>query len=246
MKLLAVSDKESTTLLHWIEEGEPSLKEVDLVISCGDLSSSYLEFVEGSLGKHLIYVRGNHDPVEEKNVGPFIAHKSLFQEPVYKEFLGTFEGLENLHGRLFIFSDWVIVGLEGSLWYNGEGPQYTEEAMSKVVRHIEHCLRWRQIIDFVRGLSKKVLVISHAPPRGIHDGEDLCHRGFDCFHHLFKSFSPHLWIHGHTSTHSLTQNQVSLLGKTTFLNAYEHKFISLNEGCDPVISYKPTVLINQL
>lgn len=34
----------------------------DLVVSCGDLPSDYLEYLVSSLNVPLVYVPGNHDP----------------------------------------------------------------------------------------------------------------------------------------------------------------------------------------
>jgi len=40
-------------------------------------------------------------------------------------------------------------------------------------------------------------VVTHAPPRHIHDREDLCHRGFRCFRGLIEKYKPRYFIHGH-------------------------------------------------
>ncbi|MBI1884399.1 MAG: metallophosphoesterase [Chlamydiae bacterium] len=242
MNILAVSDKESSTLMNWIEVGDPTLRAVDLVVSCGDLSSSYLEFIRDALGKDLLYVRGNHDPKARWGIDSFSGPRPLHEGHVYEHLA---EGLEDLHGKIFRFRDWVVVGFEGSLWYNGQGPQYHEEEMKSMVRKMEYRLRLEKVFNRIRKISKKVMVISHAPPLGVHDASDLCHKGFECFHHMIHAFSPVLWIHGHTATQTVTQNQASTVGKTIVLNAYEHKFIHVEEGHEPLISYRPTVLVNQ-
>jgi Icc-related predicted phosphoesterase len=239
MKILAVSDKESATLLNWIEQGREDLKAIDLIVSCGDLPSSYLEYISGALDKDVIYVRGNHD--QEVSLGVEITHDAapFLQGPSYKD---QFDGLRNLHGKLFYYHDWVFVGFEGSLWYNGEGPQYHEDQMHRVVKNIENRLRFRKLSDWFRGSMHKIVVISHAPLSGVHDAQDLCHRGFQCFHHFLNTFSPVFWIHGHTATENLTQNQMSRCGKTTVLNAFEYKFINIQPGHDPLVSFNPSVL----
>jgi Icc-related predicted phosphoesterase len=237
MKILAISDKESTTLLNWVEHKSPDLRSVDLIIACGDLLPSYMEYVSNTLGKDVIYVRGNHDQKTSLGVEEFSA--PFFHGPVYED---KFGGLRDLHGRLFYYKDWVFVGFEGSLWYNGEGTQYYEEEMHRIVRHVENKLRLRKLSDWVRGSARKLIVISHAPLAGIHDGKDLCHRGFQCFHHFLHTFSPILWIHGHTATEALSHNQVSKSVNTTILNAYEYKFIKIQEGEPPFISFNPSIL----
>ena len=239
MRILAVADKESSTLVNWIELAEPNLKLLDLIVSCGDLSKDYLEYLACALGIDIVRVRGNHDQAQfskgEEGKDP---HR-FFEGPAYEE---RFEGIKDIHGRLFFFGNWVIVGFEGSLWYNGEGPQHTENEMRRIVRQVAGKLRLTRFADWFSRASRKMMVISHAPPFGIHDGLDLCHRGFDCFHQLLSSFSPALWIHGHTATASLAQNQVSKSINTTVLNAYEYKFIRLQNGAEPLISFKPDIL----
>lgn len=239
MKILAVADKESSTLLNWIELAEPHLKLIDLIVSCGDLPKDYLEFISTSLGKQLVYVRGNHDTMHRWGVKKFENSHSLLQGPIFEE---TLEEFHDLHDRLFYFQDWVIIGFEGSLWYNGEGPQYHEEEMFKILRQVEQRLRVRKVKDWFYRSPKKIIVVSHTPPCDVHDAHDLCHRGFECFHHLIHYFSPMLWIHGHTSTENLTQIQMDQEENTTIINSYEYKFIVLEEGKSPLISYKPSDL----
>jgi Icc-related predicted phosphoesterase len=59
MKILAISDKESDALYNNISLQQ--YKDVDIIVSCGDLSASYLEYIVTILNKPLLYVPGNHD-----------------------------------------------------------------------------------------------------------------------------------------------------------------------------------------
>lgn len=239
MKILAVSDKESPSLMQWIERSSDDLKPIDLIVSCGDLSASYLEFLSSSLGKEVVCVRGNHDPKKGWRAGAPSESRTFLEIPVYEDHS---EGVQDIHGKLFIFKDWILMGFEGSLWYNGEGPQHHEEEMAKIVRLTEMKYLLQRGLDWLKGIKRKLIVISHAPVSGIHDGSDLCHRGFKCFHHLIEALDPVLWLHGHTAYESLVQNQVSVSERTTLLNAYEYRFIVLSQGCEPVISYRPSIL----
>ena len=47
--------------------------------------------------------------------------------------------------------------------------------------------------------ARPVLVVSHAPPRDVNDGDDLAHRGFTAFRWLTNRLQPPLWLHGHTA-----------------------------------------------
>ena len=58
MNLLAVSDIESP--LIYSQNISKRFQEIDIVISCGDLSYHYLEYIISSLDIPLYFVRGNH------------------------------------------------------------------------------------------------------------------------------------------------------------------------------------------
>jgi hypothetical protein len=54
-------------------------------------------------------------------------------------------------------------------------------------------LRWNEQ-RYGRGVD---VVVTHAAPLGIHDGEDLCHHGFEAFVGLMRRYRPRLLVHGH-------------------------------------------------
>ena len=41
------------------------------------------------------------------------------------------------------------------------------------------------------------IVVTHAPPRGVGDGEDRAHQGFECFLELMDTYRPRYLLHGH-------------------------------------------------
>ena len=65
MKVLVIADVESKSL--WDYYSPKKLEGVDLIISCGDLNSNFLQFLVTLSGRPLLYVRGNHDERYEKN-----------------------------------------------------------------------------------------------------------------------------------------------------------------------------------
>ncbi|MBQ9115767.1 MAG: metallophosphoesterase family protein [Clostridia bacterium] len=67
MRILAVADEESAVIReYWKENG---YNDVDLIVSCGDLSGEYLEDIAKNLGCPLLYVKGNHDAMLGKPRG---------------------------------------------------------------------------------------------------------------------------------------------------------------------------------
>lgn len=59
MKILVLADQKSKYLYDYYEPDK--LKDIDLIISCGDLSPTYLSFFVTLCNVPLLYVRGNHD-----------------------------------------------------------------------------------------------------------------------------------------------------------------------------------------
>lgn len=195
-KILAVSDVVDPALYPAFADAR--LQDVELVFSCGDLPPEYLAFLARATRAPLYYVLGNHDI------------RFQTKQP---------QGCFNLHARLVSFKGLTILGLEGSMWYNGGAHQYTENEMRRVIRRLRSSIWWRGGID---------LVISHAPPRGIHDEEDLCHQGFQCFRWLIKKYKPRYFIHGHI--HKIFNDpaeRVSLVDKTRVINTYGHYVLEI-------------------
>jgi len=98
IKILSISDEVDPRVYS------NNLKErhgdVEFVISCGDLSYMYLEYIITILNCPLYFVHGNHDPEQELNLGEPRAH------PL---------GALNLHRRILRNHGILMAGVEGSL-----------------------------------------------------------------------------------------------------------------------------------
>lgn len=205
-----MKDNNSIRILTVSDVVEPILKQpsdtrpfadIDLIISCGDLPPEYLSFLIDSMKAPLYYVGGNHD----------IRYKA--KPP---------EGGLNLHGRLLNFEGLHFLGLEGSHWYNGGPYQYTEDQMRAVIRKLRPGLWWQGGVD---------VVVTHAPPRHIHDAEDPCHQGFECFHRLIQKYQPGYFIHGHI--HRIfddPSDRVTVVGKTKVVNTYGYHILEIENS----------------
>jgi Icc-related predicted phosphoesterase len=205
-----VKNNKSLKILTVSDTVDPELKQqsdarrfagVDLIISCGDLPPEYLTFLVNFLNAPLYYVGGNHD-IRYKVKPP--------------------EGGINLHGRLVAFGGIHFLGLEGSHWYNGGPYQYTEAQMRSVIRWLRPRLWWQKGVD---------VIVTHAPPRHVHDAEDPCHRGFECFHRLIKTYQPDYFIHGHI--HRLfdsPSDRVTLVGRTKVVNTYGYNILEIKNS----------------
>ena len=172
---------------------------IDLIISCGDLPPEYLTFLTARLQVPLFFVKGNHDIRYD-------------QKPP--------DGCTNIHAKLVRFHDLRIIGLEGSRWYNGGPNQYTDRQMKQLVRRLRLRLWWKGGID---------MVVSHAPPRHIHDAEDRCHKGFNSFHTLITRHKPRFFVHGHIHAHfNHFEERVTQINQTKVINSYGHTTLEIN------------------
>ncbi|MBQ3834530.1 MAG: metallophosphoesterase [Elusimicrobia bacterium] len=220
MKILAVSDKEDTNFQDFILKNPEVIKSIDFIVSCGDLSRSYLEFLVDSVRKPFFFVEGNHATGNiEKDLSNDYFDKVV--DKFYNNEKHFCFGGVNLHSRMEVFGNYILVGFEGCMRYNRGEHQYTEKEMSRIVKIVSEKIRIQQIKDFfLRRKKKKIIVISHAPIIGVHDKEDLCHQGFKCFKKFCETFKPEMWFHGHVHFEGQTREQRSKIGDTTVINVY--------------------------
>jgi hypothetical protein len=171
LRLLAVSDEREPSLDS--VRTRAVLQPIDLIVGCGDLQPEYLTFLADAFCVPLIYVRGNHD------VGAAWRHEQRESLPAP---LADGQVHEELGLR--------VMGFGGSPRYNDRELQFSERTMW--IRALGAGLR-------VRRGKRPILLISHTPPRGMNDDDDLPHRGFKAFRWLADRLAPPLWLHGHTA-----------------------------------------------
>ena len=165
MRILAVADEPSKAL--WDFYTPDKLEGIDLIISCGDLSPHYLQFLVTLSSCPLLYVPGNHDDCYEKDPP---------------------EGCVNIDEKIFNFRGLRIMGLGGSMRYKDSPNMYTEKQMAARAARMQGKILYTGGID---------LLVTHAPARGYGDLEDLPHRGFACFNTIMNKCRPLYMLHGH-------------------------------------------------
>jgi uncharacterized protein len=169
LRMLAISDEREPSLDA--QRTREALQPIDLIIGCGDLQPEYLTFLADAFCVPLIYVRGNHD------VGAAWRHEQRESLPA-----------PLVDGRVHEELGLRVIGFSGSPRYNDRELQFSESTM------------WlRSIAAGFRRPKAPILVISHTPPRGMNDDDDLPHRGFTAFRWLADRLAPPLWLHGHTA-----------------------------------------------
>jgi Icc-related predicted phosphoesterase len=204
VKILAVSDRVVKGI--YSSHIRKRFGGVDMVISCGDLPYSYLEYIVSMLDVPCFYVHGNHD-------GPIhTADGCVLDSP---------GGWIDLDGRTAKAKGVLMGGLEGSIRYRPDGCfQYTEAEMR--VKALQ--LVWAMVINRVRHGRYLDILVTHAPPLGIHDGEDWPHRGFKVFLDLMARFQPRYLLHGHKHIYGLEAWQTRYQD-TEVINVYPYRVI---------------------
>lgn len=165
MRILAVGDEESAYYWDFYEKGK--LDGIDLIISCGDLAPSYLEFLATFSNVPVLYVHGNHDTKYD-------------QHPP--------EGCICIEDQIYVHEGIRIMGLGGSMRYRNGSHQYTEKQMAWRVRKMWPKLFFRGGID---------ILVTHSPAFQLNDGRDLPHQGFKIFRTLMEKYKPKFFLHGH-------------------------------------------------
>jgi hypothetical protein len=180
IRLLAVSDMPDRALEHAVNR--EALGHLDGVIGCGDLAPSWWSFLGDAFVAPVVYVRGNHD-----HGGAWADHSVMVSGWLAS---GHTERLAGI----------VVGGLE---W-----PGIDEAGNRR-----RPWLAWRQALGLarralaarLRGEAEPMLIISHVPPLGLGDATtDAYHVGFSAYRWLLDRIHPPLWLHGHTTTASVS------------------------------------------
>lgn len=121
-------------------------------------------------------------------------------------------GCLDISRRIIRHNGISILGFSGSRWYNGNTNQYREKEMNSQIRKL-----W---LNFRRH-TRFDLVVTHAPPRFIHDAEDSCHKGFRCYRRLIDRYQPRYFVHGHIHTFfEKPEDRITVIGNTRVMNSY--------------------------
>ena len=226
MKILAVADEPARALQQCCDPDHWRSKGIDLVVSCGDLSIEYLDYLCDLLQVPLLYVRGNHDD----------------------KWHGT-PGGDDIHGKVVTHQGIRFLGLEGSPRYNDKPIQYTESDVSLRLKLLAPRLWLSRGVDVVvaHAAPRFCPVAYEACPKPIGVGrdcpylppgpdgravvcpeaEDLPHRGFAAYRELILKHRPKLFIHGHRHRIFGRSKQEQRVGDTRVVDALGHVLIEV-------------------
>jgi Icc-related predicted phosphoesterase len=231
VRILAVADTTDRALYNEHFNQERWAKEkIELIVSCGDLKQSYLDYLISRFNVPCFYVRGNHDVTYDQDPPP---------------------GAVNLHDRVEKFKGVRFFGLEGSYWYNGGPAQYTE-------RQMWWNAFWGRLTLLQSGgadvfvthsaprmcpLPEKKCVCVNPPDglavnpigqpcrvdpsRNTWDPADLPHRGFDTLRAMIERYQPRFFLHGHTHLGYGTRPRELQIGRTRLIDTYDYVILDV-------------------
>ena len=171
---------------------------IDLILACGDLKASYLSFLVTMARCPVLYVPGNHDTQYDR------------RPP---------EGCDPIDGHLVVYNGVRIMGLGGCLRYHRGPHQYTELEMRRRIRRLWWPL-WR-----LKGVD---IVVTHAPPKGVGDSDDLAHQGFEELLKLMDKYHPKYLLHGHVHLrYGTDKTRERQYGDTKVINVCERYVLEI-------------------
>jgi hypothetical protein len=206
MKILALSD-EAIDRLYSVRVRE-TYPDVRMLLGCGDLPYTYLEFLVTVFNVPLYYVPGNHDPKYDYNSDT------------------RAEGGINLDGKVIRVNGLIMAGLGGSVMYGPGGPnQYTQQEM--FLRAYQ--LLPKIILKTIQHNRRLDILITHSPPHGIHDDDDQAHKGLRALNFILDVAKPRFMLHGHTIfyKHNI-KSHITNYQRTQVINIYPFRLLDVD------------------
>src|SRR6478735_948742 len=178
---------------------EGTIREIapDLVLSAGDLPWDYLEWVAEVAGCPTVFVPGNHDPA------------GIASHP---------RGVLPADQQVVRAAGLRIAGLGGRVKYRPGPYQFTQQ---------QHTTRARRLLRLARLSGGPVdVLLTHAPPLGLGDGEDDAHLGIEALHGVIERLEPTWHLHGHIHPYGQTMPD-RVVGPTTIRNVIPWRVVDI-------------------
>ena len=157
----------------------------ELVLAAGDLPWDYLEYLADSVDAPMLFVPGNHDPevgrARAGRNGVYTSGGVPCDSPRPR-------GMTNLDQQVVEAAGLRVAGLGGCVRYRPGANQYTQR---------EYAARARRMLRRARTRGPVDILLTHAPPLGLGDGEDRPHVGIEALHGVLDRLTPTWHLHGH-------------------------------------------------
>lgn len=231
MKILCVSDQIDP--LIYSQNARCNFPDIDLVLCAGDLPMDYVDFIVTVLNKPTYFVFGNHNLNEYKYYHGSKDEREenlLYSKHNHGAVYAGFKVIVIKDKHLKIADEktkkekpLIIAGVSGSMRYNNGLCQWTDSQMKMrlllmVPKLLVNKLLYGKYLD---------IFLTHAPPKNIHDKNDPCHVGFDCYNWFIKKFCPKYLIHGHIHLYDQREERSGKYFDTTVVNAFAHCVVEI-------------------
>jgi Calcineurin-like phosphoesterase len=220
VRVLAVSDEVDEALCADVS----AVRGAEVVFACGDLPFDYLGYLMNTLDVPLVFVPGNHDPdvsgYRTSRAG-LTLRAGMPTRPPWPD------GAVSADGEIVDVAGLRVAGLGGCRRYSNGPNQYTDAQQARRARSLSRGARWRRMRD---GRHVDVL-LTHAPPAGVGDGDDPAHRGFTALNDLVGILQPSLLLHGHVCPNAAARPDRPM-GRTIVRNVVGRQLIDVGPGRD--------------
>lgn len=161
---------------------------------------------------NIIITLGDVDIMFLKSLKKNFADKRVVGIHGNHDYLGDLEhfGIENIHGKTVKIDDIKISGLEGCLNYKNHPLLHTDEEIVDVISKLD---------------TNSDIIISHNSPLGVHDGENITHRGYLGLREYIEKYQPKYCVHGHQHI-----NETTKVDNTTIISVYGGTILDLENG----------------
>lgn len=212
VRILAIADEVSPFV--YSENFPGNLPPFELMLAAGDMPGHVLEFVATRLTTtQPVYVIGNHREEYLRRDDPETAQQTQLPG-----------GCINAHGRVLELNGLLIAGFEGSPRYSAGPHQYSEWQFHTMTRKMAPKL----LLNRARHGRAVDILLTHAPPKGPHEGEDYPHRGVGAFNHFVDTWKPKLHVHGHVHLNGANAAREYVTGSgVRVVNAFGFTMIEL-------------------
>lgn len=231
MKILCVSDYVDPLIYN--QNVKESFPDIDVILCAGDLPMDYIDFIVSVFNKPTFFIFGNHNL---KELGFYhkidsLQNQSEFGNKKHHASGAKYIGFKTSEEKNIIIKDPItqkerpllIAGVSGTLKYNNGLCQYTDNQMKfKLLQMAPKLLKNKRKYGTCLDIF-----LTHATPRHIHDHEDPCHQGFECFNWFIQKFKPQYLIHGHIHLYDMREERIGVYDQTTVINAYAHHILEL-------------------
>jgi hypothetical protein len=218
VRVLAVSDEIDDALSVDVRP----LRTAELILACGDLPFDYLGYLMNALDVPLVFVGGNHDPDLS---GYRISRAGLTLRAGFPQRPPWPDGALSAETQVVDVAGLRVAGLGGCRRYTGGPNQYTDRQQARRARSLAR----RAGLSKIRDGRRIDVLLTHAPPRGVGDGDDPPHQGFTALNGLVARLQPAALLHGHVHPAEVASRELRL-GRTVVRNVTGWHLLDIEPG----------------